>query len=287
MVANNNDINQSGAVSATCGTTSPAGTVTWSSSSTCTKTEKESLTLPFNSSINHVSRYEFRATAANDFFNFPASGHSLISQVSDPDGGRIEVCISLGEETCIDQYPPVNYNFEFRSPLDGGRGSLSNTIVINGFLLRAQKLDDGIPFVCSSILTNSFEADDRCSIAVAKTTLGETVLGQWRDIKVVKALYSLIGGTCPAAFRVTIELDDFRRFFFNLCTPTQQPSDGDITDRQGLNNWDLRLVGGTFPDTYSRSVALVGNEIVRRIAIGLDPDPRARWIEALRSAGWL
>jgi hypothetical protein len=268
VVANNNDINQSGAVSVTCGTTS-AGTVAWSTSSTCNKTETEPLTIstgPFPKNITHVARYELRATAAIDFFNFPASGHAPISKIKGVDGGNIEICITLGEETCIDQYPPVNYQFEFRAPLDGSRGSLSNTVVINGYLNKAQELDFGIPFVCSSKSSTPFDQDDKCSIAVTKTPS----LGQWRDIDVLKVQYSLSGGICPAAFRIMIELDDFRRFFFNMCTPTQQPSDSDVTDRKGLAQYNLLGVGGRSAEDYGKSLALVGNATVRRIAVGLD-----------------
>ena len=270
-IANGNDINQSGSASVACGTTS-AGTVTWSSSSTCTKTEKESLTLPASSDITHVSRYEFRATAANDFFNFPASGHGLISKITDVDGGSIEIEISLGTETAV-QYPfAENFRFSFRSPLEGSTSGGNANIVVNGNLLQATGQDSGIPLKCRSVLsTTAIEDDDKCSMAVPTSV-------QWRDIKVLKANWVFTGGNCPKSWRFMVELEDFRRFFFNHandCTSTPTPPNFNIADKQ-LNkapNWDLSQVGGEVNDTYGKSLTLVGKENVRQIAIMLDPHP--------------
>jgi len=74
VVAKNNDINVSGAVSVNCGTTSAGTGIGWSNSllAECNKSESESLTLAAGEIIDHKSRYEFRTTAANDRFDFPA-----------------------------------------------------------------------------------------------------------------------------------------------------------------------------------------------------------------------
>ena len=137
--ANGNDINSSGTVSVTCGTTS-VGTTTWTTSSICTKTESESLTLAANSNITFVSRYEFRTTAANDSFNFPSSGHALISKVKDVDGGLIEIFIDLGTETAV-QYPFAdNYTASFTSPLAGRISSPKSSLPIKANLLQATSL---------------------------------------------------------------------------------------------------------------------------------------------------
>ena len=293
-IANGNDINQSGAASVSCGTTS-TGTVTWSSSSTCTKTEKESLTLPASSDITHVSRYEFRTTANNDFFNFPASGHGLISKIIDVDGGSIEIEISLGTETAV-QYPfAENFRFSFRSPLTGSKSGGNANIVVNGNLSQATGQDSGIPLKCRSVLSTAIEDDDKCSVAVPTSR-------QWRDIEVLKAKWTwdVTGGNCAKSWRFMVELAElidpdnpslgFKRFFFDNgktfdgslpggggyrdCTTAPTFSNVDIADRQNkAPNWDLSQVGGAVNDTYSKSLTLVGREDLRRIAIMLDPHP--------------
>jgi hypothetical protein len=275
--ANGNDINSSGTVSVTCGTTS-AGTTTWTSSSTCTKTESESLTLAANSNITFVSRYEFKTTASNDFFTFPASGHALISKVKDVDGGLIEIFISLGTQTAV-QYPFTNnFTSRFFSPLSGSRASLRNSIPVKADLLQATGLVSNLPLNCESILSNAIEGDNKCSIAVP-TSL------QWRDIDVLKAVWTFAGGDCRRSFQFMIELADFRRFFFDNakalpddsgsdCTTTPTFSGVDVADRQlKAPNWDLSQVGGVVNDTYGKSLTLVGQEFLRQIAITLGPHP--------------
>ncbi len=271
VTANSNDINQTGSVSVTCGTTS-GGTVTWTSSSSCTRTENESLSLSVGNPITHISRYELTTTAANDFFTFPASGHAIISKVKDVDGGRLENCITLDDGTCTQQYPfSADFKFLWRSPLDGSRGSIKNNITANGNLLQATLLDSLLPLNCRSILSTDFEEDDQCSLAVATSA-------QWRDITVLKAKWSFTSlGNCAKSVRFMVELQDFRRFFFDHatdCTSTPTPSDTNIADRQNkAPNWDLSDVGGNVNETYSRSLALVGQELVRQVAIMLVPHP--------------
>jgi hypothetical protein len=272
--ANGNDINSSGTVSVTCGTTS-VGTTTWTTSSICTKTESESLTLAANSNITFISRYEFRTTAANDSFNFPSSGHALISKVKDVDGGLIEIFIGLGTETAV-QYPFAdNYTASFTSPLAGRISSPKSSLPVKASLLQATSEVSNLPLKCNSILSNAIEGDDKCSIAVP-TSL------QWQDINVLKAIWTFVEGTdCgERSWHFMIELADFRRFFFDNrkadCTTTPTFSGVDVTDELLVApNWDLSQVGGVVNDTYSNSLALVGSEFVRQIAIRLDPHPDA------------
>jgi hypothetical protein len=291
-IANGNDINQSGTASVTCGTTS-TGTVSWSSSSTCTKTETESLALTASANISHVSRYELRATAANDFFNFPASGHGIISKVKDVDGGLVEIFITLGTDTAV-QYPfAENYVASWESPTPGSRASLQNTIPLKADLFQVSDLDPGLPLECRSVLSTAIEGDDKCSMAVP-TSL------QWRDIDLLKAKWNFTVGNCAKSWRFMVELaelidpDDpslgFKRFYFDNgknfdptlpdgggyrdCTSAPTFSDVDVADRQNkAPNWDLSQVGGNVNDTYSRSLSLVGRENLRQIAIMLDPHP--------------
>jgi hypothetical protein len=291
-IANGNDINQSGSASVTCGTTS-AGTVSWSTSSICNKTEKESLTLSGGSNINHVSRYEFRTTANNDFFNFPASGHGLISKIKDVDGGSIEIEITLGTETAV-QYPfAENFRATWESPVPGSRSSQQNTIPLKADLVQVTGLDSGLPLECLSVLSTAVEGDDKCSMAVP-TSL------QWRDIDLLKAKWNFTGGNCAKSWRFMVELaelidpDDpslgFKRFYFDNgknfdatlpggggyrdCTAAPTFSDFNVADRQNkAPNWDLSQVGGNVNDTYSRSLSLVGRKDLRQIAIMLDPHP--------------
>ncbi|HKY07668.1 MAG TPA: hypothetical protein VJQ55_05490, partial [Candidatus Binatia bacterium] len=277
--ANGNDINLSGSVSVACGATS-TGTLSWTSSSSCTRTENESLTLSAGSAISHISRYELSTTAANDFFTFPASGHATISNIKDVDGGRIENCIAIGLNDCTEHYPFTTvYNFTWRSPLEGSRGSIQNNITANGDLLQATLLDSELPLKCRSDLSNNIEEDDKCSMAVATPAL-------WQDITVLKAKYTFTGGDCARSWRFMMELADFRRFFFDLgktpfagggytdCTSLPTFSEVNIADRQNkAPNFDLSQVGGGPSDSYAKSLGLVGREPLRQIAILLDPHP--------------
>jgi hypothetical protein len=58
------------------------------------------------------------------------------------------------------------------------------------------------------------------------------------------------------------------------CTGTSTFSEVDIADRQNkAPNFDLSEVGGSTSDSYNKSLALVGKETLRQIAIMLDPHP--------------
>jgi hypothetical protein len=281
--ANGNDINQSGSVSVACGATS-SGALTWTSSSSCTRTENESLSLTAGSAITHISRYELSTTATNDFFTFPASGHAAISKIKDVDGGRLENCIAIGLNDCTEQYPFTTvYNFAWRSPLEGSRGSIQNNITANGDLLQAVLLDSELPLKCRSVVSNNIEEDDKCSIAVATNA-------RWEEIAVLKAKWNFTEGNCAKSWRFMMELADFRRFYFDNgktfdstlpdgggykdCTGTSTFSDVDIADKQNkAPNFDLSEVGGSTNDNYTKSLGLVGKQTLRQIAIMLDPHP--------------
>ena len=292
VVANGNDINVSGAVSVNCGTTSAGTGIGWSNSllAECNKSETESLTLAANTSIDHKSRYEFRTTAANDRFDFPASGHGIISKVKDVDGGLIDIYISLGTDTAV-QYPfAENYRPIWESPVPGSRSSLTNTIPLKVDLFQVTGFDpDFPPIICDSILSNDIEEDDKCSMAVTSSV-------QWRDIKVLKAKWEFTEGNCAKSWRFMIETAElidhknpslgFKRFYFDNgktfdatlpgyrdCTTTPTFSEVNVVGNTAPN-WDTsQLPGGKVNDTYKNTLSAAGNENLRQIAIMLDPNP--------------